>query len=352
MSCDPGPAAPRTSVVIPTYNRARFLLEALSSVLAQSRAPLEIIVVDDGSTDDTHEVVQSFGNRVIYIHQTNAGVSAARNTGIAAARGEFIAMLDSDDIWEPDHLQVTEAVLDAAPDVALVFTNYSELRGAERHEGPLERKSLFSAFRRWDLRLSDGLKEEAEATIGSDSLRYSRGNAAALLYFGNFILCSTVNCRRTALQATGGFRVGWSFCEDWDLFLRMARAGNFAYVERTTMLYRYHPDQAIETVQAHRIRDLIVEVMERNVDLVAQFPNRLRAKAVRRLGRVYTDRALVRLKAGDAAGTQRDCRTAIRHRPLDTRGWMLCTAALLPHPVIVAASDLRRRVRFHSQPAH
>ena len=96
---------PRVSVIIPTYNRADYLREALASVLDQSLQPWEIIVVDDGSTDDTPELARSFPPNVVYIRQPqNMGVSAARNAGLSAARGEVIAWLDSDDLWEPGFL--------------------------------------------------------------------------------------------------------------------------------------------------------------------------------------------------------------------------------------------------------
>ena len=89
------------SVIIPTYNRAAYIVEALESVFAQTYGDCEIIVVDDGSTDDTKAVLQSHMARIRYIYQENAGVSVARNTGISAATGEWIAFLDSDDQWRP-----------------------------------------------------------------------------------------------------------------------------------------------------------------------------------------------------------------------------------------------------------
>lgn len=103
---------PRISVVIPTYNRAHLISRAITSVLNQTRSADEIIVVDDGSKDNTQEVVARFGNQVRYIFQENAGAAVARHTGFMTAKSEWVALLDSDDVWNPDHLEhISEAIL-------------------------------------------------------------------------------------------------------------------------------------------------------------------------------------------------------------------------------------------------
>ena len=116
-------SGPTVTVVIPSYNSAPWLPETLASVLAQNRVELEAIVVDDGSKDNTREVVAKFPD-VRYLYQNNAGVAAARNTGIRAAQGKYIALLDSDDIWEPHKLRRQVEILDRYPGVGLVFSNY------------------------------------------------------------------------------------------------------------------------------------------------------------------------------------------------------------------------------------
>jgi glycosyltransferase involved in cell wall biosynthesis len=112
--------APFVSVVIPTYNYGRFVTAAVDSVLAQTFPAGEIIVVDDGSTDDTAERLRPYGDRIRYIRQENQGLPAARNTGIRAARGELIALLDSDDLWHPRKLELQVRHLAASPDTGLV----------------------------------------------------------------------------------------------------------------------------------------------------------------------------------------------------------------------------------------
>jgi glycosyltransferase involved in cell wall biosynthesis len=115
--------SPAVSVVIPVYNGARFLGEALASALGQDLPPLEVIVVDDGSTDATAAVAAGFAG-VTYLRQENAGVAVARNTGIAAARGELIALLDADDVWLPEKLRLQAEHLAAHPDEGTVCAHY------------------------------------------------------------------------------------------------------------------------------------------------------------------------------------------------------------------------------------
>ena len=109
------------SVVIPAWNAARHIGDAVDSILSQSAAPDEIIVVDDGSTDNTAECVRKFGSRVTLIAQSNAGVAAARNRGIAAAQGEAIALLDADDLMAPRRIELQRAVLAQDPDCAIAL---------------------------------------------------------------------------------------------------------------------------------------------------------------------------------------------------------------------------------------
>ncbi|HYH63088.1 MAG TPA: glycosyltransferase family A protein [Urbifossiella sp.] len=116
----------RASVVIPAYNYGRFLADAVDSVLSQTVPPHEVIVVDDGSTDDTPAVAARYAGRIQYQRRANAGVSAARNAGIAAATGDWLAFLDADDAWEPTFLEAVRPVCLSDPRPALVFTDYRE----------------------------------------------------------------------------------------------------------------------------------------------------------------------------------------------------------------------------------
>src|SRR5437867_2556724 len=116
-----GSMPPCVSVVIPVYNGERYLADAIQSVLDQTYENFEVIVVDDGSTDESAAVAKRFGEAIRYVHQANGGVSKARNTGIAEARGVYLAFLDQDDLWLPDKLSVQVAYLDSHPEVGAVY---------------------------------------------------------------------------------------------------------------------------------------------------------------------------------------------------------------------------------------
>jgi glycosyltransferase involved in cell wall biosynthesis len=128
---------PTVSVILPTYNRATLVMEAIASVLAQTYSDYEIIIVDDGSTDNTREVLRPLidEGRINYVYQENAGLSAARNHGIRLAKGKYIAFLDSDDLFMPTKLEKQVVALDENPEVAFVHSGYSKFDNSGRDLG-------------------------------------------------------------------------------------------------------------------------------------------------------------------------------------------------------------------------
>ncbi len=122
---------PLISVIIPTFNRASYIVEAVESVLTQSYAPVELIVVDDGSTDDTRQILMGLSEKFHYLRRENSGVAAARNAGIAIATGSFLAFLDSDDLWLNDKLQQQVALFLRTPATDLVYGHAEQFVSAE-----------------------------------------------------------------------------------------------------------------------------------------------------------------------------------------------------------------------------
>ena len=124
---------PAVSVIIPTFNRASFVRQAIESVLQQRFQDYELIVVDDGSTDETRSVVESLGPRVLYVYQSNRGAAAARNFGVRHARAPWIAFQDSDDLCAPDHLESLYGYVRDHPDCGMVFGNGAYLDGPKHN---------------------------------------------------------------------------------------------------------------------------------------------------------------------------------------------------------------------------
>lgn len=207
---------PLVSVVMPAYNSAKTIAQALDSCLLQTYTPLEIIVVDDGSTDNTVSIVNNYGEKVRLICQDNAGPGIARNTGIGAAQGEFIKFLDADDRLYPRHIEKCMAVFEAAtPDVTVVYTRY-------QHVG------------------DDGctpLPDMSDPPLleGDIFCRLFSSNS-------NAILTSAATVRKSALFEVGLFPDDATLrhSEDWDLFLRLAANYQYATVDEILLDYRWH----------------------------------------------------------------------------------------------------------------
>jgi glycosyltransferase involved in cell wall biosynthesis len=215
----------RVDVVVPAYNAAAYIEDALASVLAQGPCVASLIVVDDGSRDDTVALVEAFGARhpelrVTCLRQANAGPSAARNRGLAAASAEFVALLDADDRWHPDKLARQLAVFDAEPfpRLGVVYCDYGVMS--------LEGKPIPNAGFRLD------------PTV--------RGQVSTRLLHANLIAgsASAVLVRRSCLQDVGFFDDQLVCAEDWDLWLRLAQHYAFDYVHDVLVWLRQHPSNS------------------------------------------------------------------------------------------------------------
>jgi glycosyltransferase involved in cell wall biosynthesis len=189
------------SVVIPTYNRAHLVTKAVASALAQTVPPLEVIVVDDGSTDDTRTRLSPYGTSCRYLYQTNQGVSAARNLGIGEARGEFIAFLDSDDVWHPRKLEYQLRALGERPEVGLLGTGAMEWPASSFPE---------------------------IATYDAGRVRLLPWSTIAVR---NGLGTSSVMTRSAVLKAAGGFDPVMKGSEERDLWLRIAEVSSVAILD-------------------------------------------------------------------------------------------------------------------------
>lgn len=210
------PSGPAVSVIMPAYNAAAYITEAIESALNQTHRDLELIVVDDGSTDETPSIVAGWAERdprVIVITQTNHGISAARNAALAASRGRFLALLDSDDAWDPAFLQTQLGVFDRLPDVGVVTGN------ALHCGGPHDGQAMWSSV--------NGLR-----TLHLDDLLSHETSVCIMTVF-----------RRELLEEIGGFDVRLRCNEDYQFWLRVALAGHtIVQTPQPLGRYRRRPD--------------------------------------------------------------------------------------------------------------
>jgi len=201
------------SVILPVYNRASSVARAVRSVLAQTWSPLELIVVDDGSTDETREILQSFGAEITVIDQIHAGAYVARNRGLRHARGELIAFIDSDDVWLRDRLALQMPLMER-PEVGLVF-------GDAVHVTPGGQPLRVTSFQVAPPR---------------------RGRAAAQFAWCNFVPTSTVLVRRSGLEEAGLFVEDVALSCDYLMWVRIALRHELDFVDRVVAEYTLSPD--------------------------------------------------------------------------------------------------------------
>ncbi len=195
------------SVIIPVWNRAHEVGRAVDSALAQTLPPLEVIVIDDGSTDETPHVLARYGNRIRVVRQNNRGVAAARNAGIAIARGELLAFLDSDDVWLPHKLELQAARIEADPELGLVHCGV-DFEGAGVH--------------------LDGM----EGSVAAEILRLDR---SVIIAHGSGVMVP----RRVA-EEMGGFDPRMRVSEDWDFCYRVASRYRIGFVAEVLVLHARH----------------------------------------------------------------------------------------------------------------
>lgn len=233
---------PKVSVIIPVYNSEKTVGEALDSAAAQTYADYEIIVVNDGSTDQSEGVVKKYMHpplNVIYVEQMNKGAAAARNTGMRMAQGELIAFLDADDLWDKDRLTVAVQAIAANPQAGLVFSDMRHmLDGTLMHASYLHERGY----------------------------RYlSGGEVYDNLLKENFIFTPTVTLRRDLLKDIGCFDETLPIAEDYDLWLRIARKYKVHYIDRPLVTRRRIGSNITENREAYalsciRLREKLLNV--------------------------------------------------------------------------------------------
>lgn len=338
------------SVAIPAHNAGRTLGDTLHSVLAQTHPTLDVVVVDDGSTDDTAEVAASFGERVRLIRQANAGISRARNASLQAARGEFIALLDADDLCEPERIAVQLKFLLERPGLLLCSSDFSGFD----HSGELARSYCGHYYSRCsaaqggpqaryrehgELDISDCLPQGVSPPAHVPILL---GDVYDEIVLGNFIHPPTVMFRREALRQAGlfdpEFRIG---CE-WEWLVRVARAGPVGYIDRPLLRYRRSPTQVTHHPQTALDALHVAQLIHRRDPAI----RRRAPVAVRRhLGNLHLDAAYALSETQPASALRLLAASVWCYRTVERASLATLLRATLPSPVARMLRHTRARMR-------
>lgn len=277
------------SVIIPSYNSAEILPDAIRSVLSQTRAPDEVIVVDDGSHDDTAAVCERFDGAVLYVRQRNGGASAARNTGIERSGGDWLAFLDADDTWDSKKLELQIAALEENPEAdfavtaALAWSPQEASYHLYKYEGPL------------------------------DPVEMRRQLLIRNILTG---ICSSLLIRREAIEAVGGFDSGKA-CEDRRLAIALLE--RFRAVILDVPLIRQRPGPAhFSNPERHRIE--MLSLIADHDRLFAQLDPSGKLKRLAK-SRMYERSGMHYLENGDLQTALRDLRRAVRLWPCQPNPW-------------------------------
>jgi len=321
---------PRVSIVIPTYNRSAMAVRAIRSVLANDCAGDEIIVVDDGSTDDTQTVLAAFGDRIRYIRTPNLGAGAARNRGIDESRNELIAFLDSDDEWMADKLGLQRALMAAHPEVVFCFSDFA----VKRTDGTMERHYLSHWHRDgrgWNEILGKGVRFAGSvgATAAREDFDIHVGCLYAALMSTNYIPTFTLMVRREACAAAR-FAVDLPTFEDWEYFGRLARLGRAAFLNTETAVQWGHGGPRLTDADDYHAASARIKVLERVWGEDAEYLARHSAEYHQVLARQHEVCARWLLEKG----RMREARQELELAPNARR--MLRILSILPGPVVHA----------------
>jgi glycosyltransferase involved in cell wall biosynthesis len=231
-------ASPLISIVIPSYNQAKYIAYNLDSILAQTYSNFEVIFIDDGSKDNTAEILKSYSekdSRIKYFYQNNSERAVARSHGISKANGKYICLVDSDDTWLPHKLETQLAVMENDPEIILCYAPVNRIDP--------ENKPLKNAPRQQK---------------GYSGLIYKH------LLMRNFIPSVTPMIRASVLKNIGEQVTDFIPYEDWDFWLRLSRCGKFHHIKEALGNYRLHPQQSVQNVKASRIEEVTIKVLDAN----------------------------------------------------------------------------------------
>ena len=337
------------SVIMPTYNRAGYIEGAVKSVIEQTYPHIELIIIDDGSTDETKDVVSPFlkDKRIRYIVQENAGAAAARNRGLALRKGKLIAFIDSDDFWEKNKLEIQLSVMRMLPSIGLVCSDFSSLT----NDGRLEEshiKSYFSVFNDYRLSYEDVfiniLDKNVQGLANNEKVYW--GNIYETMIFGNLVLTSTTLCRESVFEAVGTFDTKYETLEDYDLFLKIARQFPVAFINKPLSRYRYSNNQLSGELFFEKLCRNLEDIFLKNVesiedrDFIRKYERRIRIH----LGRIQANQAYFYFSHGNMNQARSYYWRSLQNDPVYLKHYVYFLSSLLSPQLIRLLRKLKASV--------
>jgi glycosyltransferase involved in cell wall biosynthesis len=308
---------PKISIIIPTFNREKLVMEAIESLRKQSYKNIEIIVVDDCSTDNTQILVEKekyIDQRIVYIrHKQNKGAPTARNTGIENASGEFLAFLDSDDRWLPEKLERQMEVLQKNRQAGLIYTGYKNIVGTQ---------------------------------IRSEVWPHARGNLLAEVLKKNCLgTTSTVVVRKDLLLEAGGFDPELPSCQDWDLYVKLAQITEFDVVPEPMVLYNEH--------DGDRITNNVNSVIKGHLVFYQKYYPLIKRLNNRDFHTLHVNMAKVMVRTGIMGQNQKTIKKgrdflkhAMKAYPFSLKVYLIFIGTLLNKGLLLKMYSMFKRVRF------
>jgi GT2 family glycosyltransferase len=345
---------PHASIILPTYNRAYCMPAVVDSLLAQSYRDFELLIVDDGSTDATADLIARRYRddpRVRYHSRDNGGVSAARNTGIELARADVLVFCDSDDIWLQHRLMLQMAVFARFPDVNLVWTDVSAVDPDGRVLHRKYTRVCYPAWREVPIQELFGRSETVAAfcpqlPAGFDDCTVHVGDVFVTMIAGTLINMPTVAVRASLIGRVGNFNTTMASGEDYDFNLRASSAGPVAFIDTPTVLYRIGaPDQltrlSMQADQARNYFRTVEPVLAREILPSSLSPQRIRNV----LSGKYRWLASAESLLGNRRAARRAWWQSIRHGGGGVRTWLDLFSTFLPSAVERWTRAALRRIK-------
>ena len=353
----------KVSVLIPTYNRRQYVVDAIESVIAQDYADMEIIVVDDGSTDGTEEALAPYLSLIRVIRTRNQGPALARNVGMEAARGDYVAFLDSDDLYYPFKVRLQAQLLDEYPDIGMVYSEFSafsddgfwdELHLTKYHEsayrrGGIDHKRLFAESKPLrELRSGRDLGDAVLERWPERSIHF--GNIYEAYLFNTVVFTNSMMFRRFLLEKTGLQRKAFGMFHDLEFALRVCRSAKVAFVDVPTYKLRYHSGQISTTKKLHggkvaiKIQRDLLRATTHHLRLDSEFYSLNRDRIHRHLARLCRAVAIPMLSYDEGTAHEK------AHYPLRARRYLSkCREYGQGEPILYVLTflpPLVRRVSF------